>query len=217
MDNLPYDRAANVMTLVNGRREIMNDPNRSILNKIDDLTEVHHGLYDPIVSAPGDGTLGKLMRIGMGAALGVGIVRGLGAVLDLGTTFKNNLETAAMGFGALMKSANDVEARRAFRIAFVKKAYEQGEFKAAGSYIGLSPLIVSPDALMAVPRGISKTMLMGSQAVGAGLGAIDSPSNGDVDAAELEVTRDMMRQRLSDAKGMRASQLLRQVLAKRKH
>lgn len=217
MDDLPYDRAANVMTLVNGRRQIMDNPNTSILDKINDLTEVQHGLYDPVMPKPGEGGLGSLMRIGIGAALGVGLVRGLDSVLNLGSTFKNNLETTAMGFGALMKSSSEVEARRAFRIAFVKAAFDHGQFKLAGPpLVGLSPLIVSPDMLLAIPRAASKAMITGSQAAGAGFGAVSAPGQSDVDTTELEVTRDMLRQRLDEAKDVRSSQLLRQILAKRK-
>jgi enoyl-CoA hydratase/carnithine racemase len=87
--------------------------------------------------------------------------------------------------------------------------------KKVGS-IGFSAVSVSPGMLLAVPQAASNALMLGSRATGAAAGALDAPSADDEHEAQLEATRDLLRQRLAQAKALKAETTLRQLLAKRK-
>ncbi len=386
-----YGAGAQVATVVDVRNRIMDNPDQSVLNKIQDLAEINRGLYSSDSRTP---SLGSLLHTAMNAALGVGIARGIGAVLDLGSSFQNKLETAAMGIGLLKssqeqadpdinyelaryavwrhehakqprksgvlarytpadmkgdkdlgefkkwkdaetaKTAESIDSqRKAFRIAFVKAAYDAGyfdkaaapvlveaddiklspgiayhkalgraqaaglkpdqstfdeivrQYKAHGGDVGssadLAPLIgsvggealggavgamvggegnrlfpgiagasmggvvglgaglllrhikkkqqaktaaigfsavsLSPGMLLSVPQAASNALMLGGRTTGATLGALDAPTSEDEQEAQMEATRDLLRQRLAQAKALKAETSLRSLLAKRRH
>jgi hypothetical protein len=118
-------------------------------------------------------------------------------------------------------SIDQDEARQAFRVAFIKSAYDAGYFHKTApepktASIGFSAVSVSPGMLLAIPQAASNALMLGSRATGAAAGALDAPSADDEQEAQLEATRDLLRQRLSQAKALKAETSLRQLLAKRK-
>ncbi len=125
-----------------------------------------------------------------------------------------------MGIGLLKSSADQSidqdERRQAFRIAFVKAAYDAGYFDKTAS-IGFSAVSLSPGMLLSVPQAASNALMLGGRTTGATLGALDAPTSEDEQEAQLEATRDLLRQRLAQAKALKAETSLRSLLAKRRH
>lgn len=160
----------------------------------------------------------------VGAGFGYGAAALGGKLLGLSAPAYSKLTTAGLGLGAFMNSgmvklnsytyADRQEDRvNAYRLGFLMRAKQAGYFDKQAA----APLfVVTPGDVGGMVGGASTAAKGFAGRVGSILGAVTSPNADDADLAKLEAEEDLLRQRLRELLASRKSNVLRDVLSKRR-
>lgn len=188
---------------------------------------------------PRKGLLSTVLHGTLGAAFGAGLARGAGSVLGMSDGMKDKMETMGMGIGAIWNTGNldkiaedeleiaaifdemntklAAQREQAFRIGFLKAAADQGLFqKLEKKATIVAPIAVSPAELLEIPRGMAKSIHRGGEIAGAGLAALEAPDETEADITQLRVERQILKERLRQAKKDRDNRIVNKVLAERR-
>lgn len=163
--------------------------------------------FSSVVKSLVGGTIGYA-----GAALG-------SRLLGMSGPGYERMKTLGFGLGALMNSgivksgSADVarDRERAFTIGFVKRAYQRGYFKQGRAFFA-----VTPQDIVAVPRGAFTGVRNLFGAAGGITGAALSPSSADAELSELEVEEKLLRDYLVNQQLTSRTRKLQELLRRRR-
>lgn len=161
-------------------------------------------------------TLGDVIHGAIGAGLGLGVARGVTNILGIDGKFKDRLEDLGMLVGGArnigyMKTSE--ERRHAFRLGFLKAAYDKGLLKEAA--IAPVNIPLTPDLITAPFRfGTNLAKTTGGLA-GTAAGIAASPSSEDEAIAKVQVETELLKRRLAQLEGERKNRLVKALLAQR--
>jgi len=166
-----------------------------------------------------------VIRGAIGAGLGYGVSNLLGKFLSVDDDTLSKMRTIGMGLGTmintgLIKGAS-VDERNAFRLGFLRAIADSGllaedlaETKCAAMIPMMIPL--TPDTFLSPMRAGYNTMSELAAGSGAGLSAIDSPDDTDVDMVRMELERQELERQASRLEATKRNRTLAALLRKRK-
>lgn len=210
---MTFSHAADFATYQQERDRLGSDPD--ILTAIRKVTNLEAQARRPD-DTPRPKSLGKLVNALIGGAVGYTAARAATSALDLSPAFSNKLQTSAamagafMGFAKSASTRSPDDAMRAFRLGFLKAAMDKGYFKKTAG------VLIDPAGLLSLPRQAAETATRVSSAVGTGAGALTAPDAVEEDLLNLQLEKDLLKQRLKAALVNRQNKQIRDVLAKQR-
>jgi len=214
----------NEILLGEARSRILQDPTLSEYGKVQSLAALTLAAQDKPAETPHIG-YGDVIRGAIGAGLGYGVSNLLGKFLSVDDDTLSKMRTIGMGLGTmintgLIKGAS-VDERNAFRLGFLRAIADSGllaedlaETKCAAMIPMMIPL--TPDTFLSPMRAGYNTMSELAAGSGAGLSAIDSPDDTDVDMVRMELERQELERQASRLEATKRNRTLAALLRKRK-
>lgn len=188
------ETASQLSTLMTNSDSIINDPNKSFVDKAADLGRLYMAQQERDPDHQ-EGFIRGVLRTAAGVGLGIGLAQ----------AFKSTILDAGTGF--MDKISSDQADREAFRYGFLKAACESGYF----TKTAFNPLSIITDPIM----GVSAATRGLGEAAGAGVGALDSAGEADEKLTRTNVETELLRQEQRRLEAERRNVLLKKVLAKR--
>ncbi len=186
-------------------RHSIADGSGSLLDKAQELSVLDRVQQSPD-SEDTKRTIGNLLKGVISSAFGYGLAKGISSEMGLPDSVTDSVANAGALLGGLVglsKIGNDE--RLAFRAAFVKEAIDKGYFKSALF-----------DWVTDIPMAAANLAHKGSEATGAALGTIASPSDADEGITKDKVETELLRQELERLRARQQNSALKQILAKRR-
>jgi hypothetical protein len=212
--------AANLVTVQNGERAILNDPSLSDYGRTKALMALHQAAaYKPPQTpflTPGD-----IIKGGIGAGLGYGASTILGSMLGVTPSTLTTFQRLGMGLGTLLNtglimnktsSAQEMKERHdAFRLGFVKAALDLGLLKESG-FVAALPITEAIKAPVDLGMGLASSA---ASTGGALMGQMFGEDSSDANVTQMAIQQRQLEAKANQLQSGRKAALLKRVLDKR--